>query len=163
MSCTTSRIFTLTGCISIQNEDDRNFFLRKVRHAYPGAFRHLGNQAALENVVTRQEQDIVLVGHGRPGMLFTANGDEIGGPDDVIDWRSDLSALRGIRTLRLVGCCTGAGREGAVLLKTLARVIHATVVAPTGYVYFGCPEARADVGLYLEAGTAWQTATPHDS
>jgi hypothetical protein len=155
-----SPTFRLTGCISIQDGHDRNYFLARVRQAYPEAARHVGTQHALRNAASYGAQEIVLVGHGRPGVLFTANADEPQGPDDYIDWRSDLSALKGVRVLRLIGCRTGAGSEGARLLNSIARAIHATVMAPTGDVYFGRPAAAGNVGLYLESQTRWQAATP---
>jgi len=155
-----SRVFTLTGGISIQDGVDKSYFLPKVRAAYPHAARHLGNDAALSNLANNRQREAVLVGHGKPGILFTANGDELGGPGEFIDWRSDLRILTGLRFLWLVGCRVGAGAEGALLLNTIARAIRATVVAPTGEVYFGRPAGAGEVGLYLEAGTSWQRAIP---
>ncbi len=155
-----SPVFTLTGCISIQDGFDKTYFLPKVRAAYPHAHRHLGNDVALNNVATSREREIVLVGHGKPGVLFTANGDELGQSGEFIDRSTDLRALKGVALLRLVGCRTGAGAEGALLLNTIARAIGATVVAPTGTVYFGRPSGASDVGLYLETGAVWHTATP---
>jgi hypothetical protein len=154
-------VFVLTGCLTIDRGSDSNDFLELTRNEYPKAPHHTGNDQAVRNVRACSLGETVIVGHGKPGILLT-NGEQGPGPSgEFIDVRTDLSALRGAGVLRLVGCKTGAGDEGAALLNAIVQQTSARVLAPTGDVRFGVP-APNEEGLFLEPGARWNEATPSD-
>jgi hypothetical protein len=151
-------LFSLTGCITIEEGTDRNGFLDSVRNAYPHAARHSSTEEALRNLRTCAPGERVIVGHGRPGMILTSNGDQIGRAGERITIATSLTELRGAGVLRLVSCNTADGPIGIQFLEKIAADIQGTVIAASGLVRWGIP-SRGEEGLYLDIGARWRSAT----
>lgn len=108
-----------------------------------------------------RRRGVTLIGHGDEGMLSTGRGDfQRGFPfitvRDPASWAAllDLVEHGSAPPLTLVGCWTGAGEDGSLLLTTLANTLNTVVRAPTGLVY--CDQNR----LVLDDGAELNIATP---
>ncbi len=152
------QVFTLSGCITIEQGANRNGFLEVTQNAYPHTGRHNSTEEALGNLKPCTQGERVIVGHGRPGMILTSNGDQVGNVGERITITTDLSGLKGVGTLRLVSCNTAEGAVGEQFLKKIAAAIEGTVIASTGLVHYGIP-SKGQEGLYLDSNARWRSAT----
>jgi uncharacterized protein DUF4347 len=160
---------TLNGCITVDKSVDQNSFLEfaRKRHAKPPNARHTSRQSAItnaQNCLAGGKKIVNLVGHGDQGLILTGSADlnttdttKFIGLLNTAAWKADLSAItHPLTSLTLLACDTGAGSDGANLLKQLATTLNVTVEAPTGLVYL----ASGTSDPFLEPCAQWQKATP---
>ncbi|EJL25461.1 hypothetical protein PMI01_04365 [Caulobacter sp. AP07] len=156
----------LPGCVTIDSTAPDGY-LDSARAGSPNAGASSGTQTAASNLLSCAKgqstaRSASLVGHGDMGLIATGGGQSPAGPDQSIGltneaaWTPLLQPLQGaITDLYLYGVSVGAGDEGAQLLYDIAKVVGATVWAPTGLIY-----CRPDGDFMLESGAVWQCATP---
>jgi hypothetical protein len=102
-----------------------------------------------------------IVGHGNDGLIITGEGQQAGDPDKFIAswdqniWGPVVAALKGkVGGIKLCGCHTGTGPEGASLLYGMMNETNATIMGPTGFLYCG------GRGFWLEPNATWQISSP---
>jgi hypothetical protein len=106
---------------------------------------------------------VVLIGHGKPGVICTGKGDRCSGDKKALvafynkaEWRTDASDLiaKQPAQVRLLGCSVGSGDLGLKLLTNLANELHCPVAAPTGLVH--CRNNNVELDPYAD----WQVVEP---
>jgi hypothetical protein len=154
----------VVGCTTIDHTNTDNGFLDCVRSGFPQiASNHESTEIAVDNLLkcAQTKISVNIFGHGEDGRFATGTGQVITGinthisMNNVGSWEPFFKSLKDrILNLYLFGCHPGAGDRGADLLFTLARIVNAPVVAPTGFIYCGPHHFR------LEDNSTWQVASP---
>ena len=159
----------LPGIVTIDQDNDYAGELDVIRHCNPSFLRHPDFTTAFGNVLGRQGQAAGICGIGQEGMFFTGGGGRDTAAGHVVSnntrkqWRTVINSITPtvagpISGLTIYCCDTGAGTEGSELVFAMAKMIGATVAAPTGAIMSNSNCG----GLCLEAGARWQTSTPDD-
>ncbi|MDB5456709.1 MAG: hypothetical protein JWP92_2294 [Caulobacter sp.] len=156
----------VTGCATIDSTTPDGY-LDNARVGIPTAGANATSAIAASNLLGCESPKTVkvtatIVGHGGPGVIAAGCGRTLGGPTTYIGlanqstWQPSLATLNGqVSSLMLYGCNTGADQAGADLLYNIARIVNASVSAPTGWI-----SCNAQGVFALQDGTGFQTATP---
>jgi hypothetical protein len=159
----------LYGYVTIDKSTDTNRFLEYARARYRKlpAGLHDSRGGAIANIrkaLAKKLQIVNIIGHGNQGMILTGSADihtsdetKFIGKSNFKTWQKAVAAIKEPMTaLRLCGCDTGAGGDGADLLCELASILNVPVEAPTGQLYL----ASGKDDPFLETCAKWQKATP---
>ena len=117
---------------------------------------HNDTVKAFANIATTKNSTVVIVGHGSPGSLCTANGDVCTASinyKNEQEWSQLLTDIKNnqhIKQIRLLGCGVGRLSVGDDLLKALAKDTNRTILAPTSVVF-----CTAN-GVELDQGGTWK-------
>lgn len=142
----TNEIFGKPASVETGNEtepSDQGFLQCAVDVLSP-QYRHDSTSALGQNLsmLTNPQGDVVVVGHGSPGLICTGEGDNCYGLNAVMVawdndsfWQSELSGLRGqYRSITMLGCNIAAGGPGNNLLSKIHDVTGLPVRAPDSAV-----------------------------
>ncbi len=157
----------LPRCVTIDAQTPDGYLdnARAGTHA-PGTGANSDTTTALKNLsscvaVKPPSTQASIVGHGDMGIIATGGGQTPSGSSQYIavsnelSWTTALGALKGqITDLYLYGCQVGAGDDGAQLLFDMAKIVNATVWAPTSLIY-----CDGQGNFTLDKGGQWQKAT----
>jgi hypothetical protein len=150
-------------CTTIDRMKDDGY-LNRARNIIK--FEHEKTEYGVSNLLNcvGQKESIAIIGHGengRFGMGCGRNFDETHKEQyidtlNIAEWEGFFKQLqkKDISNLYLIGCNPGASVEGALLLYTLAQLVNAPVIGPTGFI-------TCDDNVFkLEPCSTWQIATP---
>jgi hypothetical protein len=147
-------------------------YLNLVRTFFSGMKTHTDTATLVNNLladanIANTNGFVAIVGHGSSGIIGAGIGRSLQvGPclnrcislNNKAQWIQLFEKLKdkGIKSLYLFSCFTGAGNDGAELLYDLANSINATVAAPTGRILI-FQQGRF---FKLENNAQWQVAQP---
>jgi hypothetical protein len=168
-------LLQIRQCTSVSFGPDNGALNCNAGHPPQGgtARRHRTTTEAVNNSLAcfakLKPKDVVMInwcGHGNEGFLETGFG-QTGHPDMatnyIMKWNEnswgpelDRLARKSSRTqmLSIYSCDTGAGELGADVLYSIARRLKVPVRGRTGLTFCGSG------GIYFEASSVWQVATP---
>jgi uncharacterized protein DUF4347 len=140
--------------------------LLNARKAFPNAKRHRDTRAAIDNLINclnttaPPTRRVMIVGHGKPGLIVTGTGTVASDQDKRIEmgnlviWQAIVARLKDkITELTLCSCETGAGPQGAQLLSALAKEVGARVSGFTKMIFID-----GNGSITCEPGGQWQHA-----
>jgi hypothetical protein len=140
--------------------------LLNARKAFPNAKRHRDTRAAINNLInclnttSPPTRRVMIVGHGKPGLIVTGTGTLASDQDKRIEmgnlgkWQPIVAGLKGkITELTLCSCETGADPQGPQLLAALAQEVGARVSGFTKMIFID-----GNGSITCEPGGRWQHA-----
>lgn len=141
--------------------------LLNARKAFPGSKLHTETAVAVDNLLNclgGTPERVMIVGHGKRGLIITGTGKFDTNEDctikmlpfDELQGQGALELLKDeITELTFCSCDTAAEDEGATLLETVANVVGATVSGFTRQIFID-----KDGNITCEEGGVWQHAEP---
>lgn len=142
----------LRGKINHQNHSDTRTAFSNINNCAPST---RGGVPGAPSLWGHANEGLFVTGTGQGSLVagkYMATWNESFG---TLPWGADADIVRGrFQILRLMGCHTGAGSDGAEFLYRVAQHTGCGVQGPTGFLYCGSK------GIWLEDGAVMQTATP---
>lgn len=158
------------NCVTIDHTQNDEA-LQNARKAFPQTCskfpqncQHRTTKEAVTNLLaclngTPGTKSVMIVGHGRSGIIITGTGKFDPDPAARITWdvRPALGGLGGGRIKELIfcSCDTGLPPYGTILLHATANIVGARVWGFTGFIFID-----AQGNITCEPGNEWKYADP---
>lgn len=156
----------LSDCVTIDRTQETA--LLNARIAFPNAKRHRDTMAAIDKLINCLDttspptRRVMIVGHGKPGLIVTGTGTLAGDQDKRIEmgnfcnWQPTVARLKdNITELTLCSCETAADPQGPQLLTALAKEVGVRVSGFTKMIFID-----GSGSITCEPGGQWQHADP---